>query len=72
MITTPPNEIYTFTAEPRYRRVYQGTTYTLTWTDDKGEHKATSTNFNRLRRFASGGFKQYDTMPPWKRVKVLY
>lgn len=50
------NESFNISAERKYRRVYQGTVYTLTWTDATGEHKAQCRNFNRLMSFASNGY----------------
>jgi len=72
MTTTAQNERFTITAERQYRRVYQGTLYTVDWADDDGEHQATSRNFYALRRFINNGFS-YENMG-WlvkRGVKVL-
>jgi hypothetical protein len=65
MTTTAQSENFTVTTERKYRRVYQGTVYTLTWTDDKGEHKATSRNFYNLVRFATNGFSKEGLRRMW-------
>ena len=65
MTTTAQSENFTVTAERKYRRVYQGTIYTLTWTDDKGEHKATCRNFHRLAKFAMNGFSTEGLRGMW-------
>lgn len=51
------SESFKIDAERQYRRVYQGTKYTVTWTDAEGEHKATSRSFNKLMRFINNGYK---------------
>jgi hypothetical protein len=72
MTTTQQNEMFTLTAERMYRRVYQGTLYTLTWTDEKGEHKATSRNFHNLSRFANNGYSSTGLRRMWgSSIKVI-
>jgi hypothetical protein len=55
---------YTIKAEAKYRRVYQGTKYTLMWRDANDvEHTATSHNFNALQSFARNGFSKIGLLP---------
>lgn len=65
------NQKYVITAEPKYRRVYQGTLYTVSWiTSDGVEHKATSRNFLRLSRFARNGFS-LEGLPSQRGIRML-
>lgn len=65
MTTTQQNETFTITAERKYRRVYQGTVYTLEWSDSNGNHKASSRNFHNLARFATNGFSKEGLRRMW-------
>ena len=57
MIITQQSDRFFFSAERQYRKVYQGTLYTLNWTDSDGkDHEANSRNFHNLMRFANNGF----------------
>lgn len=69
MTTIQRNDRYFFTAERQYRKVYQGTLYTLTWTDSDGkDHEATSHNFYNLTRFANNGFS---TITGWRPIRGI-
>lgn len=66
-------ERFTFTidAERQYRRVYQGTQYTLTWVSANGlTHTAKSRNFNKLQRFVTNGFK-LEGLPRYHGITVI-
>ena len=72
MTTTAQNDRFTITAERQYRRVYQGTLYTVNWADDKGEHQATCRNFHHLARFATNGFSTDGLRgAQWWRIEVI-